>query len=435
MILLVLMKKATMLVAGPVNRLPNPMPPMKTLLKLWLAALVLSHASMLSAAEIGDPAAPLQVAEWVKGDAVNLADAKGKQIVVVEFWATWCSPCIASIPHLTELQRQFADRGVVFIGVTSEDAAKVKPFVTQMGAKMDYTVAVDDNGKTTDGYLKAYGINGIPHAFIINRDGLIAWHGHPMAGLDKELEKLAAAPVAENPGDKQRAAAKAKLREFTALAASGADEAALDVLAKDLTALDQQLGGIDPGQPLDLKEVRRVARFQSLMRDYQRAVAADKPAAELAKLEQEAAPLAPKDFKFENYRGNFNLQRAFQEYYRVVTGKGDASQLAALTQKLELIESTEVDAQNEIAWTILTDENIKTRNPQLALKFAQAANAAAGGKNADVLETYSRALFDTGDTAAAVKQLQLAIDGTTDPVRQAELKTTLRTYQTGGTGK
>lgn len=405
---------------------------MNSLCRISFAALALCHATVISsAAEIGDPAAPLQIAEWLKGDAVDLAAVKGKKIVVVEFWATWCGPCIQSIPHLTEMQQQFADRGVVFIGVTSEAANVAKPFVDKMGAKMDYTVAADDGRKTTDGYLKAYGVNGIPHAFIIDRDGRIAWHGHPMAGLDKELEKLAAAPVAANPADQKRDTASRKLRDFTALAAQGGDEATLESMAAELTALDKELGGITPGQPLDLKELRRSARFQTLMRDYQRAVAAGKPAAELIKLEQEATPLAPKDFKFENYRGNFNLQRAFQEYYRVVTGKGDASQLAELTQKLELVESTDVDAQNEIAWTLLTDEGIKTRNPKLALKFAKAAFEVSGGKNADVLDTYSRALFDNGNPAEAIKQIQLAIALTTDPARKSELQQSLKTYQAG----
>jgi len=119
----------------------------------------------------------------------------------------------------------------------------------------------------------------------------------------------------------------------------------------------------------------------------------------------------------------------------VVTGKGDASQLAALTQKLELIESSDVDAQNEIAWTLLTDDNIKTRNPKLALKFASAAFTASGGDNPDVLDTYSRALFDNGNAGEAIKILQHAIELTTDPAKQTELKETLKIYQAGGAGK
>ncbi len=387
------------------------------------------------AAQIGDAAAPLQITEWIKGDAVNLADVKGQKIVVVEFWATWCGPCKASIPHLTELAHKFADRGVVFVGVSDEDAAKVRPFVDNMGAKMDYTVAVDNNRQTSDGYLKAYGQNGIPCAFIVDREGRVAWVGHPMGDLEKELEKLASAPVAENPADKKRREAQKQLREFTELAAQGGDSAKLDALAAQLAVLDKELGGIEPGRKLDAADLRRTVRFQSLMNDYRRAVAAGKPAAEIAKLEQTAAPLAPKGFKFEDYRGNVSLQRTWQEYYRAVTGKGDAALVETLTRRLEAIESTDVDAQTQIAWSLLTDEGIKTRNVKLALKLAQAASTSSDGKNADVLETYARALADNGRPAEAAKQIERALQLTTDDAKKAELGETLKRYQSAPAAK
>ena len=393
-----------------------------------ITALLLAPIQQLPAAQIGDPAAPLQIAEWVKGDAVNLDEVKGKKVVVVEFWATWCGPCKASIPHLTELAKKFADRGVVFIGVSDEDVSKVRPFVDQMGAKMDYAVAIDNNRQTSAGYMKAYGQNGIPCAFIVDRDGRVAWVGHPMGDLEKMLEKLASATVVESPADRKRAEAQRQLRQFTEMAARGDDDAKLDALATQLIALDQELGGIEPGRRLDLTELRRTVRFQSLMRDYQRAVAAGKPASDLARLEQEAAPLAPKGFKFEDYRGNFSLQRTFQDYYRAVTGKTDATRIEELTRRLELIESTDVDAQTEIAWTLLTDEGIKTRNPKLALKFAQAAFTASGGKNPDVIDTYARALIENGKTTEGVKQLERAIELASEPAKKAELNRTLKTY-------
>jgi thiol-disulfide isomerase/thioredoxin len=407
---------------------------MKTALHSLTALIALAALPTLRAAGIGDPAAPLEIAAWVKGDAVDLAAAKGKQFVVVEFWATWCGPCRASIPHLSELQKKFADRGVVVVGVSDESSSKVQPFVDEMGEKMDYTVAIDRDRKTSEGYMKAYGQNGIPHAFVVDREGRIAWHGHPMSGLDKVLEKLASAPVPEDPAAKKRAEAQRLLREYTELAARG-DEVRLSSLEAQLSALDRELGGITPGEKLDLPALRKSARFQSLMRDYQRAVAAGRPETELQKLEQQAAPLAPAGFKFEDFRGQFSLQRTFQDYYRVVTGKGDASRLPALTTRLESVKTGEPEALNEMAWTLLTDEGIKTRSNALALKLAQAAFDASGGKDPSVLDTYARALFENGKVSEAVQQQQRALALTTDDDKRREMADALKRYQAGAAGK
>jgi len=65
-------------------------------------------------------AAALKISDWVKGKPVDLAAGKGKQVYVIEFWATWCGPCRTSIPHLTELQKKFKDKGVTFVGVSDK---------------------------------------------------------------------------------------------------------------------------------------------------------------------------------------------------------------------------------------------------------------------------------------------------------------------------
>jgi thiol-disulfide isomerase/thioredoxin len=132
---------------------------------------------------LGEPAARLAIKDWAKGKAVDVRD--GKAVYVVEFWATWCGPCRVSIPHLSELQKRWKNKGVVIVGVSDEPASTVKPFVEKMGDKMDYLVACDDNRLTYSGYMEAYGFNGIPTAFIVGRDGRVQWTGHPMNGLDK----------------------------------------------------------------------------------------------------------------------------------------------------------------------------------------------------------------------------------------------------------
>ncbi len=139
--------------------------------------------------KVGDMAAPLTGLEWVKGEPVTFTPGS---IYVVEFWATWCPPCRTSIPHLTKIQEAHKNQKVTVIGISKEKVETVKPFVAKMGDKMDYTVAVDTKGTVNKGYMKAFKQNGIPHAFIVNGQGRIVWHGHPMGDLDQVLPKVIA---------------------------------------------------------------------------------------------------------------------------------------------------------------------------------------------------------------------------------------------------
>ncbi len=139
--------------------------------------------------KVGDPAPKLAPAKWIQGDAIT-AFEPGK-LYVVEFWATWCGPCRASIPHLSEMNTKFKDKGVVFIGqnVWEEKADAAVPFVKKMGDKMNYNVATDTEDKTmATTWLTAAGQDGIPSAFLVDQTGKIAWIGHPMNGLDKAIE-------------------------------------------------------------------------------------------------------------------------------------------------------------------------------------------------------------------------------------------------------
>ncbi len=167
------------------------MKPQKHLLLAVIAGLA-TGLSPLAAAELGMDAPPLSIAKYVKGDPVILSKGRGSQVYVVEFWATWCGPCRTSIPHLTELQKKFKSKNVTFIGISDEDVDKVKPFVEEMGAKMDYVVATDNNRTTFAKYMDAFDQNGIPTAFIVDKAGKIVWYGHPMADLESVLDEVVA---------------------------------------------------------------------------------------------------------------------------------------------------------------------------------------------------------------------------------------------------
>jgi peroxiredoxin len=156
--------------------------------EMLAGALVLAGATSAFALEIGDKAPPLEVKEWVQGDPVVLADGAGKKVFVVEFWATWCPPCRESIPHLSKLAEKFKAQGLEVVGVSDEDVEKVREFAKD--GKFKYHVAVDKDRNTNGVYME--GVNGIPHAFVVNKDGLVVWSGHPMAGLDGVIEKVLA---------------------------------------------------------------------------------------------------------------------------------------------------------------------------------------------------------------------------------------------------
>lgn len=162
---------------------------------LMAAGLMGSAAAAL---KVGDPAPPMQVGRWVQGEAVRNFD--GDKVYIVEFWATWCGPCVASIPHVDELHRKFKDKGLVVVGqnVFEQDDKAVPGFVKTMGNKMSYRVALDDRsmkeGFMATRWLKAAGQSGIPCAFVINKQGKVAFIGHPMNLKEEMLERLLGEP-------------------------------------------------------------------------------------------------------------------------------------------------------------------------------------------------------------------------------------------------
>jgi thiol-disulfide isomerase/thioredoxin len=167
---------------------------------LWLIALLapLVAEAAMADVQVGQPAPAISATDWLNTPPLSLGKLRGK-IVVVEFWATWCPPCRKSIPHLVELHKTYRDKGVVLVGLTDESKAKVEPFAAEMG--MTYPVGCGSRSKS------AYGVRGIPHAFVVDVAGKVVWRGHPTsAGFEAAIKEQ----LQTNPPTLLSAEAKAK---------------------------------------------------------------------------------------------------------------------------------------------------------------------------------------------------------------------------------
>jgi thiol-disulfide isomerase/thioredoxin len=335
---------------------------MRTLLLAgaWLgivAGLAIAQDESLT---IGSPAPELTVSKWVKGEAIEGFDKE--KVYVVEFWATWCGPCRTSIPHLTELQKEYADKGVDFIGVSvwEDEPEGVEPFVEEMGEKMEYRVAKDSVPEGKDGsegamataWMKASESNGIPTAFVV-KDGQIAWIGHPME-MDKPLEQIVA-------GTYDIAAAAAERAEARAQEAKMAE-------------LMEKLAG-----PL------RSEKFDKALEIIDEALEAD-----------------PK-----LVRGQLGMLK-----FELLGQAGDAAKKAAFGATLVEAFEENAAALNFIAWSLIDPE--KEEKPgkdlvELALKAATKASTLQDEADPAILDTLGLAQFLSGDAKAALATQEKAV--------------------------
>jgi len=151
---------------------------------------------------VGQPAPPVDL-ELLDGGRLNLQDHANRDVVMLDFWASWCPPCRQEMPVVVEVSQQYRDRGVVFYAINMrEDRGTIQKYLDE--TQLDVTVALD----TTGSVGTAYGARSIPTLALIDRSGVVrAVHAGFSPGLRGELLKeldglLAGGNVEEEPEQK-----------------------------------------------------------------------------------------------------------------------------------------------------------------------------------------------------------------------------------------
>jgi thiol-disulfide isomerase/thioredoxin len=171
--------------------------------------LISAALAAVLAADVLAPgaAAPAFTPEkFLKGD--RFASFEPGRVYVVEFWATWCGPCVRAMPHLTELQK--ANPGLVVVGVAGfergdsaeKNEAKVADFLAKRADEVGFAIALDTDGSMSADWMRAARRNGIPCSFVVGKDGKVAYIGSPNASLDRAVAVALgkeATPAAEAP--------------------------------------------------------------------------------------------------------------------------------------------------------------------------------------------------------------------------------------------
>jgi len=296
---------------------------------------------------IGDKAPEIKVAKFYNGTPVNQF-TPGKAYVM-EFWATWCGPCIAQIPHLAKLQKTYADAGVTVMSTavwqrekTQEDQEKaVGDFVKSKDGAMAYTIAIDDNGWMAEHWMKAAGQNGIPAAFLVGKTGIIEWIGHP-ATIDSVMTQYVAGEW-----DVQK--------------------------AKEEMA----------------KEQERERQWMEVMMPIRQAMMSNDRNAVLAA------------FKTANEKMPDDPTIMGMQFDYLITDTTTCDQGYAIGRKMMKMNWDNPNLLNSIAWTVVDDPDVAHRDLDFAMQAANRGVELTESKDASILDTLARVYWEQGVQAKA----------------------------------
>lgn len=380
---------------------------------------------------IGSKAPELDVEHWVSdghGKFKPVTSFETGKVYVVEFWATWCGPCIMSMPHLAETQEKYADKGVQIVSISDEDMETVEKFLKrplkkpaappkEEDAKDDekksddaeeekeetyadltgaYCLTTDPDRSNHTAYMEAAGQRGIPTCFIVGKAGEIEWIGHPMA-MDKPLDEVLNDDwdrVSFMAEFKKKQAVDLLMTKISKLARAQDYEGALELIQN----AKQQAGD-------DKQALTSFLRMEAQLRltPIQRKLMKDDTAEEAQSELMELVKTAPADVAPQIRTMSVSLLMSMQ--------KPDIA--AALLNELASTENVAASDLNELAWNIYLQAQ---RNKQLpeevldgAIAIAEKA-VATEPKNSMVIDTLAHLVHLKGDLDRAIELQTKAVE-------------------------
>ncbi len=301
---------------------------------------------------IGDKAPAIDIAHWIKGVDVNVKENKmtpitefeAGKVYVLEFWATWCSPCRAGMPHLSELQEKYKGYDVTIIGVSDEQLPTVVNFLFDtdprdgkvQNERTNYVLATDPDESVKNDYFRAAGQRAIPSAFIIGKDTRVEWIGHPM-----EMDEPLAAVVRD-----------AWDRDAFAMSRKKAMQA-----------------------EMKLAEAYKSQDWDTVLGIFDERLAEDPD----------------------------SLQYMLNKFNVLLLNANRPADAYAFGAKLVERSWDEAGVLNAVAWTVADDKRVEKRDLAFALKAAERANELTGSKDPAILDTLARVHYENGDIWKALK--------------------------------
>lgn len=395
---------------------------------------------------IGSKAPELDVEHWVStgnGKFKPVTTFEPGKVYVVEFWATWCGPCVASMPHLAELQKTYADKGVQIVSISDEDLETVEGFLKRpvRGAPKEeesededdardedkdgedkeedaddkkplkgtygaltsvYCLTTDPDGSSNKDYMEAAQQNGIPTSFVVGKDGLIEWIGHPM-----ELDDVVAR-VVDGTWDRE----EHRLMFAVEQAVQSQDaEAAAKLLAEAKETFKDK--------PETLRKLEQMEFFLGVQQALGMLQGGEIEEG-LAKLDEVSAKATPEQ-QMQLTAAKFQLLMAAEAYEPI------SKELTKLT------EAKEVDPEmlNQVSWSIYEAAKDNDDLPKdLVVAGVAAAEKAAKGapENGMIIDTLAHFVHLQGDLDRAIELQKKAVENADDAPAEvvSEIKSFLK---------